>query len=89
MENQETKIEDFGNLINQQAPVFNQEAFMTESNETKSISLSDYDGKWIVLFFYPADFTFVCPTELGDLADNYERFKETLLSQGVRMGLAG
>ncbi|MFT7581666.1 MAG: peroxiredoxin [Myxococcota bacterium] len=32
-------------------------------------------GKWSVFFFYPADFTFVCPTELGDLADNYETFK--------------
>ena len=33
--------------------------------------MSDYRGKWLVLFFYPADFTFVCPTELGELADNY------------------
>ncbi|NMA82890.1 MAG: peroxiredoxin, partial [Epulopiscium sp.] len=33
-------------------------------------------GHWSVFFFYPADFTFVCPTELGDLADNYEQFKE-------------
>ncbi len=32
-------------------------------------------GHWSVVFFYPADFTFVCPTELGDLADNYEAFK--------------
>ena len=33
-------------------------------------------GKWSVVFFYPADFTFVCPTELGDLADNYAEFKK-------------
>ncbi|MGL4789346.1 MAG: redoxin domain-containing protein, partial [Cetobacterium sp.] len=33
-------------------------------------------GKWSVFFFYPADFTFVCPTELGDLADNYASFKD-------------
>ncbi|MFA7098118.1 MAG: redoxin domain-containing protein, partial [Gammaproteobacteria bacterium] len=32
-------------------------------------------GKWSVVFFYPADFTFVCPTELGDLADNYAEFQ--------------
>ncbi|MBU3651316.1 MAG: peroxiredoxin, partial [Limnohabitans sp.] len=32
-------------------------------------------GKWSVVFFYPADFTFVCPTELGDLADHYDTFK--------------
>src|SRR5690554_3927961 len=41
------------------------------------IEVTDQDlmGKWSVVFFYPADFTFVCPTELGDLADNYEEFK--------------
>ena len=33
-------------------------------------------GKWSVVFFYPADFTFVCPTELGDLADNYAEFQK-------------
>ena len=43
----------------------------------KFIEISDADlkGKWSVVFFYPADFTFVCPTELGDLADNYDTFK--------------
>ena len=61
-------------IINELAPDFNAEAFVDE--DVKKISLSDYRGKWVVLFFYPADFTFVCPTELGDLADNYEKFKE-------------
>ncbi len=37
---------------------------------------ADLRGKWSVVFFYPADFTFVCPTELGDLADNYAEFKK-------------
>jgi len=69
------ETEDFGNLINQKAPAFIEDAFITELNEIKKISLLGYKGKWIVLFFYPADFTFVCPTELGDLADNYEKFK--------------
>jgi peroxiredoxin (alkyl hydroperoxide reductase subunit C) len=43
----------------------------------KFVDVSDADlkGKWSVVFFYPADFTFVCPTELGDLADNYDTFK--------------
>ena len=36
---------------------------------------ADLRGKWSVVFFYPADFTFVCPTELGDLADNYAEFQ--------------
>jgi len=61
-------------MIDKQAPEFTTEAFHEE--QTKSIKLSDYKGKWVVLFFYPADFTFVCPTELGELADNYERFKQ-------------
>lgn len=38
--------------------------------------MKDYRGKWVVLFFYPADFTFVCPTELGELADHYEELKK-------------
>jgi peroxiredoxin (alkyl hydroperoxide reductase subunit C) len=39
------------------------------------VSEADLKGKWSVLVFYPADFTFVCPTELGDLADNYAEFQ--------------
>ncbi len=42
---------------------------------------ADLKGKWSVVFFYPADFTFVCPTELGDLADNYAEFQ----SMGVEI----
>ncbi len=45
-------------------------------DEIKQVKLTDYKGKWLVLFFYPADFTFVCPTELEELADNYATFKE-------------
>jgi len=40
------------------------------------VSDADLKGKWSVVFFYPADFTFVCPTELGDLADNYAEFQD-------------
>src|SRR5581483_3161197 len=39
------------------------------------ISLSDYKGRWLVFFFYPLDFTFVCPTEITALSDRYEEFK--------------
>lgn len=44
----------------------------------KFVEVSDTDvkGKWAVFFFYPADFTFVCPTELGDVADHYEAFQK-------------
>jgi peroxiredoxin (alkyl hydroperoxide reductase subunit C) len=59
-------------LIGTQVPDLTFEAF--HGNEVKKISLSDYRGKWVVLFFYPADFTFVCPTELEDLADQYQTF---------------
>ena len=49
--------------------------------EIKKIKLSDYKGRWVVLIFYPADFTFVCPTELADLADKYAE----LQSMGVEV----
>lgn len=60
--------------INEKAPEFAVNAF--HENSIKKISLSDHKGKWIILFFYPADFTFVCPTELGEMADNYKKIKE-------------
>ncbi len=41
----------------------------------KEINFGDYDGKWRILMFYPADFTFVCPTELGEMAELYEEFQ--------------
>jgi len=60
--------------INEKAPEFVEDAYVND--EIKKIKLSDYKNKWVVLFFYPADFTFVCPTELGALADNYVAFKK-------------
>ncbi len=51
-----------------EATAFHNGAFVQVSDE-------DLRGKWSVVFFYPADFTFVCPTELGDLADNYADFQ--------------
>ncbi len=60
--------------INNAAPGFELEAY--HNGETVKVNLADYKGKWVVLFFYPADFTFVCPTELGDLAKNYEAFQK-------------
>jgi peroxiredoxin len=43
--------------------------------DSKKINFSDYKGKWLVLIFYPGDFTFVCPTELEEAAEKYEEFK--------------
>ncbi len=44
--------------------------------EITRIKLSDYRGKWLVIAFYPADFTFVCPTELEELAEHYDEFRK-------------
>ena len=60
--------------INQEITDFELEAFHDE--EIKKIRLSDYRGKWLVLIFYPADFTFICPTELEEAANYYEEFKK-------------
>ena len=47
-----------------------------QNNAFRAVTKADVLGKWSVFFFYPADFTFVCPTELEDLAANYDKFKE-------------
>ncbi len=61
-------------LINSTLPEFKVQAYQNE--KFIEVSSSDLKGKWAILFFYPADFTFVCPTELGDMADKYAQFKE-------------
>jgi NADH-dependent peroxiredoxin subunit C len=60
--------------IGGRVPDFEAEVFHNE--ETKKIKFSDYKGKWVVMIFYPADFTFICPTELEEAADLYEEFKK-------------
>lgn len=60
-------------LINTRIKAFSTQAF--HNGKFTSVSDADLHGKWSVVFFYPADFTFVCPTELGDLADHYDTFK--------------
>ena len=60
-------------LINTKIQPFSATAF--HNGEFVDVSDADLAGKWAVVFFYPADFTFVCPTELGDLADNYAEFR--------------
>ncbi len=60
--------------INQKAPNFSANAFQNE--KIKNVSLSDFEGKWVVLFFYPGDFTFICPTELKELSDHYDELKK-------------
>ena len=61
-------------LINTQVKPFKATAY--QNGKFVPISDETLKGKWSVLVFYPADFTFVCPTELEDLADNYAEFKK-------------
>lgn len=60
-------------LINTEIKPFSSTAF--HNGAFKPVTDADLRGKWSVVFFYPADFTFVCPTELGDLADHYAEFQ--------------
>ncbi len=66
---EENKLE-----INAKAPAFEAKAY--HKGEIKTVTLADYKGKWVVLFFYPADFTFICPTELGEMAEHYQELQQ-------------
>ena len=61
-------------LINSEIKPFKATAF--HNGKFVDVSEATVKGKWSVFFFYPADFTFVCPTELGDLADHYAEFQK-------------
>lgn len=60
-------------LINTEIKPFKAEAF--HNGSFKTVTEADVKDKWAVFVFYPADFTFVCPTELGDIADHYEELQ--------------
>ncbi|MDR0714254.1 MAG: peroxiredoxin [Bacteroidales bacterium] len=61
-------------VINSQLPEFKAQAY--QNGNFKTVTDKDLKGKWSIFFFYPADFTFVCPTELEDMADHYGKFQE-------------
>ena len=61
-------------LINTEVKPFAATAY--HNGKFVPVTQEDLKGKWSIVFFYPADFTFVCPTELGDLADNYAEFQK-------------
>ncbi len=61
-------------LINTKVPDFKVQAF--HNGDFRTVTQDNLKGKWSIFFFYPADFTFVCPTELGDMADKYEAFQK-------------
>lgn len=62
-------------LVGRQAPDFTMETALGDGSDFGKVSLSDYKGKWLVLFFYPLDFTFVCPTEITALSLVADQFK--------------
>ena len=61
-------------LVQKKAPDFDTEAVI--GKDFKKVKLGDYKGKWVVLFFYPLDFTFVCPTEITAFGDKLQEFKK-------------
>ena len=61
-------------LVNTEIKPFSTTAF--HKGAFVDVSDADVRGKWAVFFFYPADFTFVCPTELGDMADHYDELQK-------------
>jgi peroxiredoxin (alkyl hydroperoxide reductase subunit C) len=63
-------------LVGSKAPNFNLESTKDLENLNVNVSLEDYAGKWLVLFFYPLDFTFVCPTEITAFSDRYQEFQD-------------
>ncbi len=60
-------------IIGRQAPDFTLEA--VSGSQIKKISLADYENRWLIVFFYPLDFTFVCPTEILAFSDRIDEFR--------------
>ncbi len=72
---EESSLELFPTVkIGSPIPDYEFEAY--HKNEVHTMKLSDFRGSWLILFFYPADFTFVCPTELEEMAKLYPKFKD-------------
>lgn len=62
--------------VGQKAPDFDMPSTKNLSTLAENVKLSDYKGKWLVLFFYPLDFTFVCPTEVTGFSDRLSEFHD-------------
>lgn len=63
-------------LVGKKAPYFSMETANGNGADFGKVNLDDYKGKWLLLFFYPLDFTFVCPTEITSLSDKSEDFND-------------
>lgn len=68
------KVSEMSAQIGQKAPDFKMQGIF--KGEIRDVHLEDFTGKWIVLFFYPGDFTFVCPTEVKEFSVKNNEFKE-------------
>ncbi len=62
--------------MGKKAPDFTMNACKGDGSGFTKVSLKDYEGKWLVMFFYPLDFTFVCPTEITGYSKRIEDFKK-------------
>lgn len=60
--------------VDQSFPDFSLEAYFTAKDEIGHLTKADFNGKWLILFWYPKDFTFVCPTELADMNVRFDEF---------------
>ena len=70
-------------MVGQPAPNFDMASTKNLEKLNENVKLADYKGRWLVLLFYPLDFTFVCPTELTTFSDRYEEF------QGINADIIG
>ena len=73
--NQEKKIMS-ATMVRQEMPQFEMEAYDAKTGHYKTVSSEDYKNKWTVVCFYPADFTFVCPTEIAAMNAHQDQFEE-------------
>ena len=72
--NKEKKMSS--SLVLRKAPEFTMNSYNSATGHYETVSSEDYKGKWTVVCFYPADFTFVCPTEIAAMNAKYDEFKE-------------
>lgn len=63
-------------IVGKNAPCFSMNTALGNGEGFGKVTLEDYKGKWFIMFFYPLDFTFVCPTEITEYSKRYEEFKK-------------
>ena len=73
---QQEKKSMSSSMVRREMPEFTKEAFDSKTGHFTQVSSSDYKGKWAVVCFYPADFTFVCPTEIAAMNAKYDEFQK-------------